>query len=94
LTQKIVVHADDSRFLINMHGLHNAHLIREALPSHLTELKPCFADRRTKHFEFAAALREVGPTKRAEASAKGQATKAKNKQDRADKAEAAKERNG
>ncbi|KAJ7715041.1 hypothetical protein B0H16DRAFT_1340263, partial [Mycena metata] len=88
LTQKATSHIDNSRFLVNMHGLHNAHLIRETLPRHLTELKPCFVDRKAKHFEFAAALREVGPEKRAQAIAKGQATKAKNKQNKIDKAAA------
>ncbi|KAJ7766435.1 hypothetical protein B0H14DRAFT_2402970, partial [Mycena olivaceomarginata] len=92
LTVKTVIHSDDLRFLLNMHALHNGHLIREILPAHLTELQPCFPDRRAKHFEFAAALRKVGPAKRAEANAKGQATKAKKKQEKADKAEGAKER--
>ncbi|KAJ7792622.1 hypothetical protein B0H14DRAFT_3094163 [Mycena olivaceomarginata] len=32
LTKKIISHSDNSRFLINMHALHNAHLIRETLP--------------------------------------------------------------
>ncbi|KAJ7907856.1 hypothetical protein B0H13DRAFT_1879196 [Mycena leptocephala] len=39
-----------------------------------------------EHFEFAAALREVGPEKRAQAVVKGQATKARNKQEREEKA--------
>ncbi|KAJ7135192.1 hypothetical protein C8R43DRAFT_894348, partial [Mycena crocata] len=92
LTQKTVVHSDDSRFLVNMHGLHNAHLIRDTLPRHLTEPKPYFHDRRAKHLEFAHALREVGPEKRAQATAKGLETKAKNKQTKLDKAAAAKKR--
>ncbi|KAJ7664821.1 hypothetical protein B0H17DRAFT_1162742 [Mycena rosella] len=79
-------HSDNSCFLINMHGLHNAHLIRETLPRHLTEPRPLFSDRRAKHFEFAAALREVGPEKRALATTKTQATKVKNRQEKVDKA--------
>ncbi|KAJ7701264.1 hypothetical protein B0H14DRAFT_2417074 [Mycena olivaceomarginata] len=81
----------DSRFHLNMHGLHNVHLIRETLPRHLTELKPCFSNRRAKHDEFAAKLRETGPEKRAQAQAKSQATKLKNKQDQAEKAAGAQE---
>ena len=92
MTQKKTAHKDDSRFLLNTHGLRNAHLIRETLPRHLTEPKPCLVDRRAKHFEFAAALREVGPEKRAQAVAKGLATKARNKQEREDKAAGARER--
>ncbi|KAF7349037.1 hypothetical protein MVEN_01425300 [Mycena venus] len=86
LKQKIISHSDKSRFLINTHALHNAHLIRETLPRHLTAPRQLFSDRCAKHFEFAAALREVGPEKRALATARGQATKARNKQDKVDKA--------
>ncbi|KAJ7440425.1 hypothetical protein FB451DRAFT_1058871, partial [Mycena latifolia] len=92
LTRKMTAHTDNSRFHLNMHALHNAHLIRETLPRHLTELKPCFHDRRAKHDEFAAKMRESGPEKRAQARAKGQATRLRNKQDKADKAADAQER--
>ncbi|KAJ7110985.1 hypothetical protein C8R44DRAFT_541041, partial [Mycena epipterygia] len=61
-------------FLVNMHALHNAQVIRETLPRHLTAPKPYFLAREAKHFEFAAALRELGPEKRAQAVAKVQAT--------------------
>ncbi|KAJ7310144.1 hypothetical protein DFH08DRAFT_718875 [Mycena albidolilacea] len=86
LTWKIRAHKEDSRFLVNTHATHNAHLVRETLPHSLTAPKPCFVDRLAKHSEFASALREVGPEKRAQASARGQATKARNKQEKADKA--------
>ncbi|KAJ7434352.1 hypothetical protein FB451DRAFT_1063451 [Mycena latifolia] len=92
LTQKIVAHSDDSRFLINMHGLHNAHLIRETLPRRLTEPTPYFSDRPAKHIEFAEGLQVVGPERRAQAIAKGQATKAKNKQDKAEREAGAQKR--
>ncbi|KAJ7707163.1 hypothetical protein B0H16DRAFT_1824386 [Mycena metata] len=93
-TQKLINHSDNTRFILNLHALHNAHLIREILPRHLTAPKPLFADRYAKHCEFAAGLREVGPEKRAQAIAKGQATKAKNKKDKADKAAGAQTRTG
>ncbi|KAJ7758186.1 hypothetical protein DFH07DRAFT_688713, partial [Mycena maculata] len=74
LTQKTVTHSDDSPFLLNMHALHNAYLFRETLPRHLTEPKPCFSDCRAKHLEFSHELQEIGPTKRADTVARGQAT--------------------
>ncbi|KAJ7649282.1 hypothetical protein B0H17DRAFT_1270814 [Mycena rosella] len=92
LTRKLTAHSEDSRFLLNMHALHNANLIRETLPRHMTQPKPCFLDRRAKHNEFAAKLRETGPEKRVLAQAKAQATKLRNKQDKADKTEGAQER--
>ncbi|KAJ6590924.1 hypothetical protein B0H10DRAFT_2330640 [Mycena sp. CBHHK59/15] len=92
LKRKAVNHSEDNRYHLNMHALHNAHLIREALPRHLTEPKPCFVDRRAKHSEFAAVLREIGPAKRQETAAKVKVTKQKNKQDKADKLMGAQER--
>ncbi|KAJ6595239.1 hypothetical protein DFH09DRAFT_906296, partial [Mycena vulgaris] len=92
LTRKLTAHSEDSRFLLNMHALHNANLIRETLSRHMTQPKPCFLDRRAKHNEFAAKLRETGPEKRAVAQAKAQATKLRNKQDKADKTAGAQER--
>ncbi|KAJ6508188.1 hypothetical protein C8R45DRAFT_815921 [Mycena sanguinolenta] len=94
LTRKLRAHKDDSRFLLNTHAVHNAHLVRETLPRSLTAPKPCFVDCHAKHSEFASALREVGPEKRAQATAKSQATKMRNKQDRAEKAAGAMARVG
>ncbi|KAJ7038886.1 hypothetical protein C8F04DRAFT_950605, partial [Mycena alexandri] len=62
-TQKLIIHSDTTRFLLNTHALHNAHLIREILPRHLTAPKPLFSDRYAKHCEFTAGLREIGPEK-------------------------------
>ncbi|KAL6299568.1 hypothetical protein BKA93DRAFT_742110 [Sparassis latifolia] len=78
--QKHVKHTSDDRFLLNMHALHNASLIRQSLPRHLTAPVPYLRDRRAKHDELAASLRITGPAKRAETMAKTQATKEKNKQ--------------
>lgn len=73
-------HSDDNRYLVNMHALHNAALIRRTLPRHLVAPTRYFADRKAKHNEFAAALRVSGPQRRAETVAKTKATKATNKQ--------------
>ncbi|KAJ7226230.1 hypothetical protein C8J57DRAFT_1197699 [Mycena rebaudengoi] len=94
LTCRAISHSEDNRYHLNMHALHNAHLIRETLPRHLTTPKPCFTDRREKHSEFAAVLRETGPAKRAEAVAKTHATKQRNKKDKEEKLAGARERGG
>lgn len=77
---RFLQHSDDHRYLINMHALHNAMLIRKALPRHLTAPVPYLTDRRSKHDELAKGLRVTGPQRRAETAAKTKATKAKNQQ--------------
>ncbi|KAJ7778812.1 hypothetical protein DFH07DRAFT_865489 [Mycena maculata] len=79
-TELQINHTTEERFILNMHGLHNAHLIREVLPRTLTAPVPYLPDRVSSHRRFAAQLRETGPAKRAEIRAKTQATRAKNKQ--------------
>lgn len=62
-----------------MHAIHNAALIRRALPRHLVAPKPFLPDRTARHQELAKGLQATGPVKRAETAAKTKATKAKNK---------------
>ncbi|KAF8489838.1 hypothetical protein JB92DRAFT_2629245, partial [Gautieria morchelliformis] len=35
-TVPVLVHAGDAHFIINLHALHNASILREILPHHLT----------------------------------------------------------
>ncbi|KAJ6551095.1 hypothetical protein B0H10DRAFT_2169864 [Mycena sp. CBHHK59/15] len=49
-----IVHKDDTRFIINLHGFHNARLLRKYLPVVLTTPRPLFADRRQRHDELEA----------------------------------------
>ncbi|KAJ7357902.1 hypothetical protein DFH08DRAFT_801782 [Mycena albidolilacea] len=93
ITRKMKAHSDDSRFHINLHALHNSHLVREMLPHHLTKQKLYFLNCKAKHSEFAAELQETGPQKWMQAQARSQATKLRNKQDKEDKATAAQDRN-
>ncbi|KAJ6543334.1 hypothetical protein B0H10DRAFT_1740243, partial [Mycena sp. CBHHK59/15] len=51
-----IVHKDDTRFIINLHGFHNARLLRKYLPVVLTTPRPLFADRRQRHDELSAIL--------------------------------------
>ncbi|THU81202.1 hypothetical protein K435DRAFT_565165, partial [Dendrothele bispora CBS 962.96] len=55
-----VVHVDDGRYLLNMHALHNAHLIREALPRHLVAPVPLKSDRVEFHKQLSASLQVSG----------------------------------
>jgi hypothetical protein len=80
LTELEISHSPEQRFILNMHALHNAHLIRDILPRSLTEPIPYLQDRAASHGRFAAQLRETGPAKRAETQAKTKATREKNKQ--------------
>ncbi len=56
------------RYIINLHAIHKASLIRETLPRHLTRPVPFFTDRVAKHLQCAAQLQVSGPAKRAEAT--------------------------
>ncbi|KAJ7834421.1 hypothetical protein B0H13DRAFT_2240221 [Mycena leptocephala] len=71
---------DRTEFILNMHGLHNPHLIREVLPRSLTSPVPYLQDRVASHNRFAEQLRVTGPAKCAATKAKTQATRARNRQ--------------
>ncbi|KAI0368156.1 hypothetical protein BV20DRAFT_948572, partial [Pilatotrama ljubarskyi] len=75
--ERFIVHKHDiQRFVINMHSLHNTHLIRSVLPRSLVAPLPHFADRRQEHRRLAQALRETQQHKRAAANARKAAKKA------------------
>ncbi|KAI0781920.1 hypothetical protein C8Q75DRAFT_812065 [Abortiporus biennis] len=74
LRQGAVVHQGAEWYLLNMHALHNAHLIRKVLPRSLTTPVPYFTNRGNKHREFASSLRVAGPVKRAATQAKAKET--------------------
>ncbi|KAK7027036.1 hypothetical protein R3P38DRAFT_2496555 [Favolaschia claudopus] len=48
-TELRVSHSPEQRFLINMHALHNAHLIRDVLPRSLTTPTPYLQDLAASH---------------------------------------------
>lgn len=74
-----IVHKDDVRFIINMHGFHNAGLLRKYLPIALTKPRPLFLNRRQRHDELAGILAVTQKEKRAATQQKAAATREKNK---------------
>ncbi|KAJ6601678.1 hypothetical protein B0H10DRAFT_1958311 [Mycena sp. CBHHK59/15] len=74
-----IVHKDDTRFIINLHGFHNARLLRKYLPVALTTPRPLFADHRQRHDELSAILTVTQKAKCAATQEKAAATREKNK---------------
>uniref|UniRef100_A0A0W0EVR0 Uncharacterized protein n=1 Tax=Moniliophthora roreri TaxID=221103 RepID=A0A0W0EVR0_MONRR len=74
--QKEIAHADNNQFLLNMHALHNSHLILH----HLVAPVPLRNDQKEFHLARATEAHRLGLAKWAEASAKHTATIEKNKQ--------------
>jgi hypothetical protein len=78
-TVSLIAHEDDEHFVMNLHALHNATLLRNILPRHLTAPKPLYADRKARHCEIATSLRVTQAAKRSLTAAKSKATRDANK---------------
>lgn len=76
---KLISHADDDNFLICTYALHNANMLRRALPRILTTPKPLYEDRRAHHYDVAARLRVSQAAKRSLTQQKRKATLAAKK---------------
>lgn len=63
--QAVLQHNDDLQFVINLHAIHNADLLRKTLPRALTAPTPLVLNRDALHDKLAAGLRISGPIKRA-----------------------------
>lgn len=68
--QDFIEHRPLARFLLNTHAFHNAHLIREVVPRHLTRPIPYVEDRKSHHHRIASILRASQNSKRAVNAAK------------------------
>ncbi|KAK7012526.1 hypothetical protein R3P38DRAFT_3588421 [Favolaschia claudopus] len=70
--ENYIVHQPLDRFFINMHAVHNSHLLRATLPRDLVAPIPLFpdSDRRAKHFELASVLRAQKAAKKASSANK------------------------
>ncbi|SJL18296.1 uncharacterized protein ARMOST_21882 [Armillaria ostoyae] len=91
-TNHTISHSDDEHFIINMFALHNATLLRKALPRSLTTPRPLYEDRRAHHAEIASLLRTTQAVKRAQTQEKRKATLASNRAKKQAAEEARKEK--
>ncbi|KAF6765746.1 hypothetical protein DFP72DRAFT_798276 [Ephemerocybe angulata] len=78
-TRALIQHVDDTHFVLNIHSVHNAHLLRRVLPRELYAPTPLYADRAAHHALLASELRITQSDKRARTKEKTRATRAANK---------------
>jgi len=72
---RFIDHADDDCFVINMHGLHNAMLLRSVLPRNLTEPRQLIENRIQHHYDIAESLRVTQAAKCVKTAEKSRATR-------------------
>ena len=78
-TVSLISHEDDGRFVINMHALHNAILLQNILPRHLTAPKHLYTDWIVWHHKVAAQLCVTQVKKHAHTAAKSKVMREANK---------------
>ena len=64
-TENFIVHTQLDRFIVNTNSFHNPHLIRTTVSRELWAPVPLFENRKAKHDEFSARLRDSRATKAA-----------------------------
>lgn len=79
-TVKVVLHNDNTQFILNTHALHNAALLRKFLPRYLTVPRPLYPDRQKWHDELGAVLTVTQAEKKAETVRKAAETRRKRKE--------------
>ncbi|KAI0086224.1 hypothetical protein BDY19DRAFT_1017745 [Irpex rosettiformis] len=77
LTQRTIRHGVMQRYFINMHAIHNAALIRNTLPRHLSKPKPYFENRTAMHRKFADNVSSTNTKRREVTAAKASETRAR-----------------
>ncbi|KAF8874151.1 hypothetical protein CPB84DRAFT_1690343 [Gymnopilus junonius] len=86
--ESLIKHKNDGHYLINTYAIHNATLLRQAIPRHLTTPKKLYEDRKAHHAAIATTLRVNQAAKRAKTQAKRKATLEANKAKKQQRAEA------
>ncbi|KAF7377205.1 hypothetical protein MSAN_00140200 [Mycena sanguinolenta] len=64
-TENFIVHTQLDRFILNMNSFHNPHLVRATISRDLWAPVPLFDNRKAKHDEFSARLRNTRASKAA-----------------------------
>jgi len=86
-TELTIKHSNFDRHPTNLHAHHNAWRLRKVLPRVLTAPVPYTLNRKKFHTQVAKELQKKNPAKRAEATAKANATRERNaKESQANKA--------
>ncbi|CAD6565496.1 MAG: hypothetical protein TREMPRED_001405 [Tremellales sp. Tagirdzhanova-0007] len=70
IEQSVLEHREDHHFVINTHGMHNAHLVRAALEPQLVRPHALHADRVAFHGARAIVMMKQQESKREQAKAK------------------------
>ena len=81
-TESFIEHRPVGRYIINTHAIHNAHLVRAAIPRHLTRPVPLFLDRKQEHERIASNYRKKQGAKREANKLKSEARKRKREEEK------------
>lgn len=60
-TREAIVHQPLQCYFVNMHAIHNANILCETLPRHLTQPTPLYTDGQALHKKLALGLCITGP---------------------------------
>ena len=85
---KLVEHKDQDHFIVNIYALHNATLLRKALPRELTKPEKLYNNRKAHHTTIAQTLRVTQDAKQVRTQEKRKATLAAKQAQKRKQAEA------
>ena len=66
----VIMHRDRDHYIVNLHSLHNAHLLLRIFPQDSLQAPPFVSDRRAHHYAIATTLRSITEDKREISQAK------------------------